>query len=207
MIQISVLDSAGKQVDAVSLDEEQLGSRVRPQLLHQAVVMYEANRRVGTASAKTRAEVNGSGRKPRRQKGTGWSRGGSFQSPVWRGGGVVFGPKPRDFSRRMPKAARRLALKSALLAKFQDQEVTVIDEFDLPFIKTREMVSLLSRLGMSGTGLIVTADRDEVVWKSGRNIPGVTVRPSGDLNAYVVLRHARVLMTQDALDRVLGATE
>ena len=204
MIAIDVKTPQGTVEKQVEVNESQLGGEVRERLLRSAVVMYEANRRVGTAAAKGRAQVAGTTRKPYSQKGTGRARAGTVKSPLWRGGGVTFGPSPRDYRQRMPKKARRAALKSAVLAKMKDGEVSVITEIDCPEIKTKVMAELLNRIGVAGKCLIVLEGLNRNVWLSCRNIPSVSVLPVNQLNAYDVLRHKTVLFTSSALDAFLG---
>jgi len=192
----------GKEVGTVDVDDSVFGAEVNEPLLREAVLMYEANRRAGTASTKTRAEVRGGGRKPWRQKGTGRARHGSIRSPLWRGGGITFGPRPRDFSYSIPKKARRAALRSALSAKLQDGRLYVLDALELPEPRTKAMVGVVEALGLEGTTLVVTADHDTNVVKSVRNIPGVTTRAARALNSYDVLVHENLLMTRDAVSVV-----
>ncbi len=203
MPEIEVKDINNNVVEKVTLPESIFGLEVKTALLHEAVVNYLANQRQGTHATKTRGMVRGGGRKPWRQKHTGRARHGSIRSPLWRGGGVVFGPQPRDYSYEMPKKQRRLALKTALSAKLKDGELIVVDKISFEQPKTKEMVSLLKSLGLNGNSvLIVTADKDENVYLSARNIPGVTVMRAMDLNTYQVLVHQRVVLTKDALQKI-----
>lgn len=204
MIEVPVLDIGGKPQGTIAVDEAKLGGKVHARLLRDYVVMYEANQRVGTAATKTRAEREGSGRKPYRQKGTGLARAGSIRSPIWRGGGRVHGPKPRDYSYQMPRQAKRLALRSAVLAKLRDGEVAVVDKLELPQPKTKLMAATLKNLGIAGSCLIVLPKHDETIWKSARNLPSIHVSTLADLNAYIVLRPKKVLFTKEALDQFLG---
>lgn len=200
MIELAVYNSQGKEVDKLSLEEKQLGGEVKKALLKEAVLMYEANKRVGTACTKTKAEVRGSGKKPWAQKHTGRARAGMTRSPLWRKGGVVFGPKPRDYSYHIPKKARREALRSALLGKFLDGEVTVVEglEFDGPSAK--KMAQLLNHLGIHESCLIVARDDNQTLWKSARNIPGIALMSASQLNAYEVLKRKKLLITRDQLN-------
>jgi len=204
MISIPILDAEAKPVGAMDVDEARLGSTVHRQALREAIIMHQARARVGTASCQTRSHVTGSGRKPYRQKGTGRARAGSFKSPLWRSGGVAFGPHPRDYSYSIPKKVRRRAIQSALLAKIQDGEVIVVDALTVEQPQTKQIVSLLRALGVHGTCLIVVPELDRNVHLSARNIPGVDVLPASNLNAYDLVVKSRVLMTQAALERVLG---
>lgn len=199
-MELPVYNNEGNEVEKVSLDEERLGGRIRKTLLREAVIMYEANQRVGTACTKTRSEVAGGGKKPWMQKHTGKARAGSIRSPLWRGGGITFGPKPRDYSYSIPKKAKKVALRSALLSRFVDNEVIVVDRLDFDLPSTRKMAQLLSALNINGSCLIVIPERSEAVWKSARNIPLVKVMIVSELNAYDVLKKDKLLMTKDALD-------
>jgi len=204
MIAIDMKTPQGTVEKQVEINEAQLGGEVRERLLRSAVVMYEANKRVGTAAAKGRSQIAGTTRKPYSQKGTGRARAGTVKSPLWRGGGVTFGPSPRDYRQQMPKKARRAALKSAVLAKMKDGEVSVITEIDCPEIKTKPMAELLNRIGVEGKCLIVIEALNRNLWLSCRNIPSVSVLPVNQLNAYDVIRHKTLLFTSAALDAFLG---
>lgn len=177
------------------------GVPVRPHLLHQAVVMQLNNRRAGTASTKTRGKVQGSGRKPWRQKGSGRARAGSVRSPIWVGGGTVFGPLPRDYSYRIPKSARRQALLSALSLKSQEGKVVVVETPDVPEIKTRLMAEAVAALGLE-RALIVIAERDDRIELSARNLPHVKVLRAEGLNVYDLLRFEHLVLTRDALGKI-----
>ena len=197
---LPVYDMRGETVGEIELDPTIWGVEVNQDLMHKAVVAYLANQRVGTASSKTRSEVRGGGRKPWRQKGLGRARHGSIRSPIWKGGGVTFGPKPRDFRKEMNKKARRGALRSALSASAQESAVTVLDAMDLSEPKTREVVATLRALGLDNTKvLVVTSANDSLVFKSCRNIPGVAVTRASDLHTYGVLNAAHLLVLQEAV--------
>ena len=202
MIELAVYNGQGKEVEKLSLPEERLGGEVKKALLKEAVLMYEANKRVGTACTKTKAEVHGSGRKPWAQKHTGRARAGTVRSPLWRKGGVVFGPKPRDYSYQIPKKAKKAALHSALLGKLLDGEVTVVDMLELDAPRTKKMVQLLKTLGIHESCLVVAKDDNHVLWKSVRNIPGMALMPASQLNAYEILRRKRLLITKDQLNSI-----
>jgi len=195
----------GGEEGSREVDLSALGDRILYKTLKSALVMYEANRRRGTASTKTRSEVAGSGKKPYRQKHTGRARAGSSQSPIWKGGGVVFGPKPRDFSQRMPRKMKQAALRSALLAKFRDDQVVVVDGLPAERPATGKAVALLKQAGVDHGALVVVPDLDEVVVKSFRNIPKVEVRRFRDLNAYEVLRRRWLVVTPEVLDLITAA--
>jgi len=165
--------------------------------------MYEANKRQGTACTKTRGEVAGGGRKPWVQKHTGRARAGSIRSPLWKGGGVSFGPRPRDYSYAIPKKARKLALYTALSAKVRDNELVVIDNLNFDIPKTKQMVGILKALNIDNSScLIVIPKANENVWKSARNIPSVKIMTSTELNAYEILRPKKVLLTKEALSSI-----
>lgn len=202
MIELAVYNSQGKEVEKLSLEEESLGGVVKKALLREAVLMYEANQRLGTACTKTKAEVHGSGRKPWAQKHTGRARAGMVRSPLWRKGGVVFGPKPRDYSYQIPKKAKKEALRSALLGKLLDGEVTVVDRLEMDSPCTKKMAQLLKTLGIHDSCLVVARDDNQTLWKSVRNIPGMAVLPASQLNAYEVLKRKRLLITRDQLSEL-----
>ncbi len=201
MVSLPVYDRTGAEVGSYEVDPAELAPRISKQLLHDAVVMYQANRRQGSARTKSRAEVIGSTRKMYRQKGTGNARAGSRKSGVRRSGGHIFARRPRDWSYRLPKKAVRLATRMALASRIADEEVTLIDELGFEEPKTREMASILKALKIDGMSLLVAvAGYDVNVYKSIRNLADVSVLPVGDLNAVEVLRPRRLLMTTSALD-------
>ncbi|XOV71415.1 MAG: 50S ribosomal protein L4 [Verrucomicrobiota bacterium] len=179
--------------DLIEEDEKGL------QAVHDTVVAYMASQRSGTACAKTRSEVAGTGKKPWRQKGTGRARAGSFQSPIWRGGGVVFGPRPRDFRKDVNKKTRKLALKKALSERIKSGEVVVVDQINLEKPKTKAVVDILNNLKVDGTALFVMANVDENIQLSARNIPYVGITTSQSLNTYDALKFDRIVMTKDAI--------
>ena len=207
MPKVSVYNQQGQPVGEIELSETVFGAEVNEALLHQAVVTYLANQRQGTASTKTRGEVSGGGRKPWRQKGLGRARHGSIRSPIWVGGGVVFGPKPRDYRLGMPKKARRAALRSALSAKVREGALIVLDDLQLPEPKTKEMAAVLKRLSSDRKPLIVLAERNPNVELSARNLPGADTAQAEDINVYQVLAHDRLVITRAAvakLEEALG---
>ncbi|MCY4387706.1 MAG: 50S ribosomal protein L4 [Desulfurellaceae bacterium] len=199
---ISVLSAQREKVGEILLPAVISEQPQREHLLFETVRMQLANRRSGTAATKTRAQVRGGGRKPWRQKGTGRARAGSNRSPIWVGGATVFGPQPRSYAYRMPRSARKTALRAALAQKLRQDEVVVIDaiQFDEP--KTKQMVTLLAQLEMGDSVLLVLADADINVQKSARNLPGVKVLLSQGLNVYDLLRYRKVLVTQAAMQQV-----
>ena len=201
-IEIAVHDSAGKEVSKKSLDLQGIDKRLRPALIKTALTMYQANKRVGTHDTRTRGEIRGSNAKPWRQKGTGRARSGTRKSPIWKGGGVIFGPHPRDYRFGMNKKQRRLALRSVLMAKLRDGDVKVIDRLEVDTPKTSTVAKILGALGVSGSCLIGTAELDRNLYLSTRNIRGAQVMPVADFNALDVLRARTIVLTQDALDRL-----
>tara|TARA_R110002095_G_scaffold62968_1_gene53135 strand:- start:2569 stop:3198 length:630 start_codon:yes stop_codon:yes gene_type:complete len=208
MISVAIQDKAGKEVGKYEFDSTELASGVNRQLLHDVVVMYEANKRIGSSKTKSRGMVAGSTKKLFRQKGTGRARAGAVRTPVRRGGGHAFAKTPKDWSYRLPKKAVKLATRMAILSKFEDEQVTLVDELAMQVPKTREVAGVLSALGLSNTSCLLAIDgHDPVVWKSARNIAGVQVSPAGDLNAYDVLHQRQMILTKSALDRLLGRSE
>jgi len=198
---VAVYNNQGEIVDEIELKDHIFGAPVNTALMHQVVVMQLANRRQGTSKAKTRAEVRGGGRKPWRQKGLGRARHGTIRSPLWRGGGVVFGPHPRDYGHTMPKKARRAALRGALTARLRAGLLKVVDGIELEAPRTRAIVQLLSNLE-TPRALIVTGVPSTVVCKSARNLPGVGTTVARDLNVLDVLAHRHILLTRDAVRAV-----
>jgi large subunit ribosomal protein L4 len=202
-IRVPVFNRQGEAVGNVDVDPAEFGGQVNRQLLHDVVLMHLANQRAGTHSTLRRGEVAGSTRKLFRQKGTGNARAGTRRTNKRRGGGTAKGPKPRDYEYHLPKKAVRAATRMALLSKFQDQEAVVIDDLTLPEIKTKQMAGVLKALKLKGiTCLIGTANLDQTVYKSARNIPGVEVMPAAQFNAYTVLRQKRLVLTRAALDEL-----
>lgn len=202
MPKVAVFNKEGKQVGDIELNGAIFGVEVNEGLLHQVVVNHLANRRQGTVATKHRALVRGGGRKPWRQKGTGRARVGSIRSPLWVGGGVTFGPTSRDHSYRMPKKARRAALKSALSAKVRDGNFVVVDELSLNEPKTREMVSILTALNANKKPLVVLSDWDRNVELATRNIPNTLLAKSMGLNVYDILNHDKVVITKEAVAKL-----
>ncbi len=172
------------------------------QAVHDTVVAHRANCRVGTACTKTMGEVAGTGKKPWRQKGTGRARAGSFQSPLWRGGGVVFGPKPRDYSKKVNAKTRQLALRTALSARLRAGDVLVLDELKLPAAKTREFVKVLRELNLVGQSVLFCIEPDPTVRRASRNVPGVDTTTGDQLHTYQVLRYDKLIFTRPAFERV-----
>jgi len=202
MPKVSLFNIKGDQIGDIELKDEVFGVNVNETVLHQAVVMQLASRRQGTASTKSRGEVRGGGKKPWRQKGTGRARAGTSRSPIWRGGAITFGPKPRKFGFKLPKKVRRLALKSALSAKVNAGEIIVLDELNFDAPRTKEMVKVLEGLNVARKALVVTVDYNENIIKSSRNIPGITPMAAKGINVYDLLAHDQLIITKDAVARV-----
>lgn len=205
MLEVPLCDASGKRLETLKLEESRLGGRLRQRLLKQALIAYRAGQRVAVACTKPRSEVAGSRRKLYRQKGTGLARRGSRQSPVLRGGGTWGGPRPHDYSQKLNKKARRLALRSALLGKFRDHEVTVVEGLGIDEPKTRKAAALLRSLGIERSCLLVIREYDEMILRAVRNLPRTELRVVKDLNAYDVLRFKRLVFTRRAYDLLLGA--
>ncbi len=199
---IDIYNVDGKVVGNMELNENVFGVEVRPDVMHEVVVNYLANQRQGTQSTKTRTEVRGGGIKPWRQKGTGRARQGSIRAPQWVGGGVALGPKPRDYRYNVNKKVRRLALKSALSAKVQENEMIVLDGFSCDEIKTKQVVTLLKNLNVNEKALIVLPDNDKNVVLSARNIRGVDTTYVGAINTYEVLNHTKCIILKDAVSKL-----
>ena len=198
MATVAVYNIEGKEVDKLELNDNVFGVEINEHLVHLAVVSQLANGRQGTQSAKTRSEVSGGGRKPWRQKGTGHARQGSTRSPQWTGGGVVFAPKPRDYSMKMNKREKQIAIKSALTSKVQDSKLIVVDEFKLDEIKTSKFAQILDNL-KAPKALVVTKDKDEKVVLSARNIPTVKTTMTNSINVYDILKYDSLVITKDAV--------
>jgi large subunit ribosomal protein L4 len=200
MIEVPYYTKDGEAADPLKFDETVFGAKVRKRLLREAVLMYEANRRVGTACTKTRSDVSGTGKKPFRQKGTGRARQGTRRAPHHRGGGVAWGPKPRDFSYAIPARARREALKSAILSKLLDGQAKVIEAISADEPKTSKAAGILRKIKISGTCLIGLKAYDQNVVKSFRNIRRIALDEVRNFNAYQVLKNETLLLTREALD-------
>jgi len=201
MAKADVVNIKGEKVGEVELNDDIWGTEVKPHLMHDVVVMQLANRRRGTASSKTRGDVSGGGQKPWRQKGTGRARSGSSTSPLWPGGGVAHGPKPREYSMSVPKKVRRSALRSALTTRYQESNVKILDKLALEGISTKTFYGIVKGLRLTKP-LVVVDGRDEVLEKSSRNIPYVKVLRVEGLNVYDVIRHEQFVVTLDAVKRI-----
>ena len=201
MANVSVFNMEGKEVSTLELNDAVFAAPINEHLVHMAVVQQLANKRQGTQSAKTRSEVSGGGKKPWRQKGTGHARQGSTRTPQWTGGGVVFAPKPRDYSFKMNRKEKNAAIKSVLTSKVNDSKFIVLDELKLEGIKTKEVVNILKNLNVE-KALIVTADKDENVVLSARNIPTVRTALTNTINVYDILKYDTVVVTKDAVAKI-----
>ena len=199
MAEIEIYNIKGKSVGKFELDKELFNGEVNEPILYQVIKMYEANQRQGTASTKTRSDVSGGGKKPWKQKGTGRARAGTIRSPLWRGGGIVFGPHPRDYSYQVPKSIKRLALIASLNAKLNDKNMIVIDEIKLEKPKTKEVATLLRNLKAEKKPLLVLEEKNEGVIRASRNIANLLLRDYKALNAYEVLKQQKLVLTQKAL--------
>ena len=199
---VAIYNMEGKEVGTMQLSDAVFGQEINKAVLHQSVVSYLANQRQGTQSTKTRTEVRGGGIKPWRQKGTGRARQGSIRAPQWTGGGVALGPKPRDYRLALNKKVKRLALKSALSAKAAAGEIIVIEGLKLEEIKTAKMAAMLKALGVDTKALVVTAEHDDVIYRSTRNIKNVQPTYVGVLNTYEVLKHDKFIASKEAIEKM-----
>ena len=202
MASLEVLNASGKKAGTVDLPDEIFAAQVNVPVMHRVVRAQLAAARAGTHSTKTRSEVRGGGKKPWRQKGTGRARAGSIRSPLWTGGGTIFGPRPRDYTQRLPRSARRAALRSALAARHAEGRLVVVEEIRLEEPRTKRMLAWLAGLGIEGSVLVVLAAPDTTVGLAARNLPQVKVLPAAALNVYDVLGHATLVMTRPALEAV-----
>lgn len=201
MPKVALYNMNGQQVGDIELSENIFGAEINKEVMHQVVKMQLANKRQGTQSTLTRGEVSGGGIKPWRQKGTGRARQGSIRAPQWIHGGVVFAPKPRDYSYTVPKKIRRLAMKSALSSKVVDNDMIVIDEMAMEVPKTKIVVDMLKSFEAK-KALIIVPEKDEAVYKSARNIEGVAILPVNNLNVYDILKYEKFIITRDAVSKV-----
>lgn len=199
MPNIQVVNMEGNPVEEIELNENIFDIEINEHAVYLVVKNILANKRQGTKSAKTRAEVRGGGRKPWRQKGTGRARQGSIRSPQWRGGGVVFAPKPRDYSYTTPKKVRRLALKSVLTSKVRENEIIVVDNIKMDEIKTKNFVNMLSNINADKKALVVVSDNDKNIFCSARNIENVKTTTANMINVYDILKYNSFIITKDAL--------
>jgi large subunit ribosomal protein L4 len=202
MPKVALYNMSGQQTGEIDLNDWVFGCEVNAAVLHQAVTMQLTNQRQGNAATKTRAFVRGGGRKPWKQKGTGRARAGTIRSPLWVGGGVVFGPHPRKYTIALPRKVRRLALRSALTSKVNAGELLVLEDLNFSEIKTKNMVHFLDGFKAEGKSLVVLAEKNETVVKSAGNIPGVTTITSLGINVYDILNHHRIFVTKDAIAKI-----
>ncbi|MCI6692209.1 MAG: 50S ribosomal protein L4 [Clostridium sp.] len=198
---VGLFNQEGKQVGDIQLNNNVFGVEVNTDAIHQVVVALLANKRQGTQSAKTRAEVRGGGIKPWRQKGTGRARQGSIRSPQWIKGGIVFAPKPRDYRVSVPKSMRKVAMKSALSSKVQENQMVVLETLSFEAPKTKNMVEVLKAFDAKKT-LIVTGESNEVLYKSARNIADVQIMPVNNINVYDLLKFEKLIITKDAVSKI-----
>ena len=198
-MKVSVYNLAGEVVKNIKVSDHVFGVSFNQAVVHQAMVRQQANARQGTASTKTRAEVSGTTRKLYRQKHTGAARAGSRRSPLRRGGGITFGPKPRSYRQAMPKKMRQLALRCVLSAKAKDKEIMVLEQLKLDEPKTKEMARILTALGVDSSALIVTREAEDNTVKSAHNLPGIKILPAGLLNVVDLLSYKMLLMTEAAV--------
>ena len=202
MPKVALFDQKGSKISDIELNDSIFGIEPNKHVLFEAVVMQRASLRQGTHKTKIRSEVAGGGRKPWKQKGTGRARQGSIRSPQWRGGGTVFGPTPRSYSYKLPKKVRRLAIKSALSSKVLDENILILESLVFDGPKTKDFKGVLQALSVESKALIVTADLDENVALSGRNIPGVTIVTADGINVLDVLNHDKLILTKAAVEKV-----
>lgn len=202
MPKVAVLDMTGKEVGTVELSDSIFGIEPNVSVMHDVVVNHLANKRQGTQSALTRAEVSGGGKKPWRQKGTGHARQGSIRSPQWRHGGIVFAPKPRDYSYVINKKVKRLAMKSAFSSKVLDNGIIVLDSLEMPEYKTKSMANVLNAIGANGKSLVVLPGIEDKIIKSSRNIPGVKTSQVNTLNVYDILNARKLVIVKSAISKI-----
>ncbi len=202
MANVKVLDMNGQQVGDIELKDEIFAVEIKEHLIHSAVVQHLANRRQGTQSAKTRAEVRGGGRKPWRQKGTGRARQGSIRSPQWRGGGVVFAPKPRDYSFKINRKEKQIALKGALTSRVNEQKLIVLDSLTLDEIKTKKMVSVVNALNLKKALIVTEGESSRNVMLSTNNIQGIKTSAVNNINVYDILKYDTFVVTKEALAKI-----
>ena len=205
MATVSVYNMEGSEVGKMDLNDNVFAANVNEHLMHMAAVLQLANKRQGTQKAKTRSEVRGGGRKPWRQKGTGHARQGSTRAPQWTGGGIVFAPKPRDYSFKMNKKEKKLALLSALTSKVADNKIVVLDEFKLDEIKTKKFAEVMNNLKVSKALVVLEGENKNVVL-SGRNIPTVKVSATNEINTYDVLKYDTLVVTKAAVEKLVLST-
>lgn len=202
MPKVAVLDMTGKEVGTVELSDSVFGIKPNVSVMHDVVVNHLANKRQGTQSALTRSEVSGGGRKPWRQKGTGHARQGSIRAPQWKHGGIVFAPKPRDYSYSLNKKVKRLAMKSAFSSKLLDDSIVVLDSFELAEYRTKSVINVLNAINANDKALIVLPKMDDKIIKSARNIFGVKTSQVNTLNVYDILNSRKLVIVKDAISKI-----
>ncbi len=198
---VGVFNKEGNKVADMDLNENIFAAKVNEYALHQVVVALLANKRQGTQSTKTRSEVRGGGIKPWRQKGTGRARQGSIRAPQWIKGGIVFAPKPRDYRISVPKSMRKVAMKSALTSKVQENQMIILDSLNFEAPKTKNIIEML-RVLEANKALIITAESDEIVYKSARNIQGINIIPANNINVYDLLKYEKLIITKEAVSKI-----
>lgn len=206
MITLPVYNAEGKEIDTIKLDEKYFSGKLNTSPIYQVITNYRANQRAGTASTKTRGEVSGGGKKPWKQKGTGRARVGSSRNPLWRHGGVVFGPHPRDFSYSVPKKIKQVALSCAIVAKALDKSIAVLDSLSIGEAKTKAMAGLLKNFKIDNkktSTLLIVKSIDEKMKRAGGNIPNLTIKLARTANTYEVVTARKVMMTKDALETLI----
>ncbi len=203
MPDLMLYNAQGQDKGSINLKDEVFNVDINEDVVHQAVTAQLAAKRAGTAKTKTRGEVSGGGRKPWRQKGTGRARHGSIRSPLWVGGGTTFGPQPRKYTKNLPKKVKKLAVKSALTDKVQTEDLIIVEGFDFAEPKTKKMISFLDKFDATDKKVLIVLDKkDDNVYKSGRNIPGVRIVPSFKVTVYDLLNSDKVIMTEKAVSQV-----
>lgn len=202
MPEVNVINIENKKVDKINLDPKIFGASVKGHLIHEVLLNLSANRRQGTASTKSKGMVRGGGAKPWKQKGTGRARAGSNRSPLWKGGGATFGPQPRDYSYKVPKRIKWEAMNSALSAKVASNDLMVVDKIDLAEPKTKMMDSVLKKLNINDSLLILTVKDEPVIKRAARNIPGVTVKRIEGINLYDIIGHKKLLLTPEGIKKM-----
>ncbi|HJP17590.1 MAG TPA: 50S ribosomal protein L4 [Nitrospinota bacterium] len=201
-MELAIVDTKNKKVGSLEVSEDVFGADINEHILHEVVVMQLANKRRGTASTKIRDEVRGGGKKPWKQKGTGRARAGSSRSPIWRGGGVSFGPKPRDYSYKVPKKVRKIALKSALSYKVKNNDIVVLDKFESQFSKTKEVALLLKDLKILNKALFLIEQENKNLQLAARNLPNARVLNLAGLNVYDLLYSSKLILTQSTISKI-----
>lgn len=202
MSKVNVFNQNGEKVSDLELNDDIFGIEINEHAVYTVVKNHLANKRQGTQSAKTRAEVRGGGRKPYRQKGTGRARHGSTRSPIWTGGGVVFAPKPRDYSYVVPKKIKRLALKSALTSKVREEEIIVLDQINIDGYSTKAAQNILKNIKADKKALVVIEKKDDQLYRSFRNIENVEILPADLINVYDIIKYNSFVVTKDAVKRI-----